>query len=111
MEQIFKARTNIKNGIFINGEHIDSMFKTFQSDILLQGCLANSKVEVELYDGVSFNPLHSTEAVSPVREAPSMFDAMTRAELKVYLIDKGIDRRELNDLSKSDLIALARSQE
>ena len=111
MEKIFKARTSIKNGIFINGEHINSSFKTFQSDILLQGCLANKDVEVELFDGMNFNSLKSTESVSPLRDAPDMFEAMTRAELKVYLIEKGVKRSELDNLPKNELIKLAQEQE
>ena len=111
MEKVFRARTSKKGGVFIDGVLIDKNFRIFKSDSLYDSCLRNGDVEdIEVFDGRDFSIVRTKvrEDIPPVREVPDDFESMTVAEIKVYLIDKGFEKKDVADLNKKDLIQLAR---
>ena len=110
MNKIFKARTSIPGGIFVNGTLIAEGYKTFEDGDLFEACKLNKDIEILLFDGSAFTPVgKETENASPNRDAPVDFEAMTRAELKTYLVEKGLNPNELENLTKADLVAKAKA--
>ena len=48
METIFKARTSVEEGLFIDGKLISPRWTEFVSDSLYQSCLKDPSIEKEI---------------------------------------------------------------
>lgn len=109
METIFRAKTSVKEGLFIDGKFINPRWTEFVSDSLYQSCLKNPSIEVEIFKEGSYQPVTASivQETVPSDEKQAFVDRATIAELKVYLIEKkGFSKKDLNDLNKPELIEL-----
>jgi hypothetical protein len=109
MEIIFKARTSVEEGLFIDGKLINSRWTEFVSDSLYQSCLKDPSIEVEIFKEGSYQPVTASivQETASSDEKQAFVGRATSAELKVYLIEKkGFSKKDLSDLNKSDLIEL-----
>lgn len=109
METIFKARTSVEEGLFIDGKLINSRWTEFVSDSLYQSCLKDPSIEVEIFKDGSYQPVTASivQETAPSDEKQAFVGRATIAELKVYLIEKkGFSKKDLSDLNKPELIEL-----
>lgn len=109
METIFRAKTSVAEGLFIDGKLISPRWTEFVSDSLYQSCLKNPSIEVEIFKDGSYQPVTASivQETVPSDEKQAFVDRATIAELKVYLIEKkGFSKKDLNDLNKPELIEL-----
>lgn len=109
METIFKARTSVEEGLFIDGKLINSRWTEFVSDSLYQSCLKVPSIEVEIFKDGSYQPVTASvvQETAPSDEKQAFAGRATIAELKVYLIEKkGFSKKDLSDLNKHDLVEL-----
>jgi len=109
METIFRAKTSVKEGLFIDGKLISPRWTEFVSDSLYQNCLKDSSIEVEIFKDGNYQPVTASivQETVPSDEKQAFVDRATIAELKVYLIEKkGFSKKDLNDLNKPELIKL-----
>lgn len=109
METIFKARTSVEEGLFIDGKLISPRWAEFVSDSLYQSCLKNPSIEIEIFKDGSYQPVTASivQETAPSDEKQAFVGRATIAELKVYLIEKkGFSKKDLSDLNKPELIEL-----
>ena len=109
METIFRAKTSVTEGLFIDGKFISPRWTEFVSGSLYQSCLKNPSIEVEIFKDGSYQPVTASivQETAPSDEKQAFVGRATIAELKVYLIEKkGFSKKDLSDLNKSELIEL-----
>lgn len=109
MEIIFRAKTSVAEGLFIDGKLISPHWTEFVSDSLYQSCLKNPSIEVEIFKDGGYQSVTASvvRETVPSDDKQAFVDRATIAELKVYLIEKkGYSKKDLSDLNKSELIEL-----
>ena len=109
METIFKARTSVEEGLFIDGKLTSPRWTEFVSDSLYQSCLKDPSIEIEIFKDGSYQPVTASivQETAPSDEKQAFVGRATIAELKVYLIEKkGFSKKDLSDLNKPELIEL-----
>lgn len=112
METIFRAKTSVEEGIFIDGKLISTRWTEFVSDSLFKSCIKNPSISVEIFKDGAYQPTKKVRPQETVVEVSDddkleFVEHATVAELKVYLVEKkGMNRKELNDLNKPDLVNL-----
>ena len=109
MEIIFRAKTSVAEGLFIDGKLISPRWTEFVSDSLYQSCLKDPSIEVEIFKDGSYQPVTASvvQETAPSDEKQAFVGRATIAELKVYLIEKkGFSKKDLSDLNKPELIEL-----
>ena len=109
MEIIFRAKTSVAEGLFIDGKLISPRWTEFVSDSLYQSCLKNPSIEVEIFKDGSYQSVTASvvRETVPSDDKQAFVNRATIAELKVYLIEKkGYSKKDLSDLNKPKLIEL-----
>lgn len=108
METIFKARTSIPGGVFIDGKLISDRWNEFVSTSLFKQCSKNPQIEVSEFKNGAYEtvaPMERQEEAAP-DDRQAFVERATVADLKIYLINKGYDKRDISELNKKDLINL-----
>lgn len=104
----FKAKTDFPGGIYINGTFIGERWQEFTSSSLFAACSTNSEIKINVFKDGKYakikEPLKKEKI--PVETKEDFINRATVAELKTYLIDHGHTKKEINNLSKKNLIKL-----
>ena len=109
METIFKVRTSIPGGIFVDGHLITERWSEFQSTSLFESCSKNPNLEMNVFKNGKYEVVKDIErqAKADKMDKKAFVEKATIADLKVYLIEeKGYEKKDLADLNKPDLIEL-----
>ena len=109
METIFRAKTSVAEGLFIDGKLISPRWTEFVSDSLYQSCLKDPSIDVEIFKAGGYQSVTASvvQETVPSEDKQAFVDRATVAELKVYLIEnKGYTKKDLSNLNKHELIEL-----
>lgn len=109
-EAIFKAKTSVDGGMVLQTMDIGSKFRTFKGDELLEACKAFPEIDIEIFDGENFVPFVRNSPASTVSSGDTSTKAvedMSRAELKQFLVEKGVTE-DLSSYDKQTLVDMAK---